>query len=124
MTVHLDTSVLIDALAGPRPLLTSLINVTERGDRPVISTIVLYEWLRGPRTRADLVVQEDMFPRAEAVPFGVLEADMAAKLYTRVRRARAREFDIAVAACAIVHGGALWTVNRDDFKDIPDLRLV
>jgi predicted nucleic acid-binding protein len=90
----------------------------------VISTIVLYEWLRGPRTRVDLVVQEDLFPRAEALPFGMLEADMAAKRYTRIRRARQREFDIAVAACAIVHGGALWTLKRDDFKDIPDLRLV
>jgi predicted nucleic acid-binding protein len=124
MTVHLDTSVLIDALVGPRPLLAALTNLTERGDRPVMSTIVLYEWLRGPRTRVDLVVQEDLFPRAEALPFGMLEADMAAKLYTRVRRARQREFDIAVAACAIVHGGALWTLNREDFKDIPDLRLV
>jgi predicted nucleic acid-binding protein len=124
MTVLLDTSVLIDALVGPRPLLAALTNLTERGDRLVISTIVLYEWLRGPRTRVDLVVQEDLFPRAEAMPFGVLEADMAAKLYTRVRRARQREFDIAVAACALVHGGALWTLNRDDFKDIPDLRLV
>jgi len=124
VTVHLDTSVLIDALVGPRPLLAALTNLTERGDRPVISTMVLYEWLRGPRTRADLVVQEDLFPRAEALPFGVPEADMAAKLYTRVRRARQREFDIAVAACAIVHGGALWTLNRDDFKDIPELRLV
>jgi predicted nucleic acid-binding protein len=124
MTVHLDTSVLIDALVGPRPLLAALTNLTERGDRPVISTIVLYEWLRGPRTRVDLVVQEDLFPRAEALPFGMLEADMAAKLYTRIRRARQREFDIAVAACAVVHGGALWTLNREDFKDIPDLRLV
>jgi predicted nucleic acid-binding protein len=32
--------------------------------------------------------------------------------------------DIAIAACALVHGGALWTLNRDDFRDIPDLKLV
>src|SRR5256885_118962 len=34
------------------------------------------------------------------------------------------EADIAIADCAIVHGAALWTLNREDFKDIPDLRLV
>ncbi|HKF66949.1 MAG TPA: hypothetical protein VKB36_10480 [Vicinamibacterales bacterium] len=39
-------------------------------------------------------------------------------------RARDRELDIAIAACAIVSGGTLWTLNRDDFKDIPHLRLV
>jgi len=44
-------------------------------------------------------------------------------LGNRVSWGRQRELDIAVAACAIVHGGALWTLNRDDFKDIPDLRL-
>jgi predicted nucleic acid-binding protein len=124
MIVHLDTSVLIDTLAGPRPLLHSLEQLTERGDRAVISAIVLYEWLRGPRTRAELAAQEELFPREEAVTFATVEADMAAKLYAKVRRARNRELDIAIAACALVHGGALWTLNPDDFRDIPDLRLV
>ena len=32
--------------------------------------------------------------------------------------------DIAIAACTLVHGGALWTLNPEDFRDIPDLRLV
>lgn len=31
--------------------------------------------------------------------------------------------DLAIAACALEHGAALWTLNRDDFADIPDLRL-
>jgi predicted nucleic acid-binding protein len=124
MTVHLDTSALVDAICGSRRSLRVLDEITARGDRPLISTIVLYEWLRGPRTRAELLAQEELFSRADAVPFGPLEADMAAKIYTRVSRPRSREFDIAVAACALVHGGALWTLNRDDFQDIPDLRLV
>jgi predicted nucleic acid-binding protein len=89
-----------------------------------LSTVVLYEWLRGPRTRAELALQEDLFPREQAAPFGPAEAAMAAQLYTHVKRSRGREADIAIAACAIVHGGALWTLNRDVFKDIPELRLV
>jgi len=88
-----------------------------------LSTIVLYEWLRGPRTRAELGAQEELFPREAALVFGAAEADAAAKLYKRVRRARGREIDLAVAACALVDGAALWTLNRSDFQDIPDLRL-
>ena len=124
MTVHLDTSALVDALAGPRPQLRALIAITERGDRAVISTLVLYEWLRGPRAKTDLIAQEGFFPASEALPFGAVEADLAARLYSRVRRPRGRDFDLAIAACALVHGAALWTLNRNDFKDIPDLRLV
>ena len=124
MTVHLDTSALIDALTGPRRSLDALTAFAEQGHRLAVSTIVLYEWLRGPRTVAELGAQEELFPREAAVAFGAAEADVAAKLYTRVRRARGREIDLAVAACAVAVGAALWTLNRDDFLDIPDVRLV
>jgi predicted nucleic acid-binding protein len=98
--------------------------LAEQGHRLTLSTIVLYEWLRGPRTRGDLSAQEDLFPREAAVAFGPAETDVAARLYARVPRARGREIDLAVAACALVDGAALWTLNRGDFSDIPDLRLV
>ena len=39
-------------------------------------------------------------------------------------RPRGREIDIAIAACAIAHDAQLWTVNADDFKDIPNLKLL
>ena len=124
MTIHLDTSALVDVLTGPRPLLHALGELTARGDRAVISTLALYEWLRGPRTHGDLVAQEELFSRTDAVPFTVPEAELASRIYSRVKRARSREFDIAIAACAIVHDAALWTLNPDDFRDIPDLRLL
>lgn len=124
MTVHLDTSALVDALTGPRRSLDTLTALAEQGHRLAISSIVLYEWLRGPRTRAELGAQEDLFPREAAFAFGSAEADLAARLYTHVRRARGREIDLAVAACAISGGAALWTLNRDDFRDLADLRLV
>lgn len=124
MIVHLDTSALVDALTGPRRSLDGLIALTEQGHRPMLSTIVLYEWLRGPRSRIELAAQEELFPSEAAVPFGVAEAVLASRLYKEVPRARGREIDLAVAACALVAGGAIWTLNLDDFRDIPGLRLV
>ena len=124
MTIHVDTSALIDALTGPRRSLDVLIGFAEEGHRLALSAIVLYEWLRGPRTRAELAVQEELFPRARAVPFGPEPAAIAARLYAGAARPRGREIDLAVAACALHDGASLWTLNRADFRDLPDLSLV
>jgi len=124
MIVHVDTSALIDALTGPRRSLHTLIALTDQGHRLMVSTIVLYEWLRGPRTRAELATQEELFPSEGAVAFGAAEAALASRLYKQALRARGREIDLAVAACAISAGAAIWTLNPGDFRDIPDLRLV
>ena len=62
-------------------------------------------------------------PSAQAVVFGPEEAAVAARLYQGLRRPRARVIDLAIAACALTHDAALWTLNPEDFRDIPDLRL-
>lgn len=123
MIVHVDTSALVDALTGPRRSLDALVALTREGHRLMLSTIVLYEWRRGPRTPIELAAQEELFPTEAAVPFGVAESVVAARLYAQVPRARGREIDLAVAACALVAGAAIWTLNPKDFRDIPDLRL-
>ena len=124
MTVHLDTSVLVDALTGPRRSLDTLVALVEQGHRVTLSTLVVYEWLRGPRKTAELAAQEELFPRDAAVAFGPSEAAEAARLYRSLRRPRGREIDLAVAACALANSAALWTLNRGDFQDIPNLRLM
>ena len=124
MIVHIDTSALVDALTGPRRSLDVLVGLVEQGHRVAVSSLVLYEWLRGPRTIAELGAQEEIFPREAAIPFDVEAAALAAELYTNVRRPRGREVDLAVAACALTQDAALWTLNGKDFKDIPDLKLV
>jgi predicted nucleic acid-binding protein len=121
--IHLDTSVLVDALTGGRRTAPELRRVVERGERIAISALTLYEWLRGPRDETELADQEDLFPAEQAVAFGPLEAARAAQLYRSVSRARGREFDLCVAACALVHGATLWTLNPGDFRDIPGLHL-
>jgi predicted nucleic acid-binding protein len=121
--IHLDTSVLVDALTGPRRAALALRNVLDQGERIAIASLVLYEWLRGPRQELELTHQEALLPTVQAVPFGPREAAVAADLYRVVPRARQREFDLAVAACAIANGAGLWTLNPRDFVDIPGLRL-
>ena len=109
---------------GPARLGPELRAAVQRGERVLVSTLVLYEWLRGPRTSAELQVQALLFPRETAVPFDQAAAARAAGLYREVKRPRGREFDVAIAACAIEHHASLWTLNVDDFSDLPGLTLV
>lgn len=122
--IHLDTSVLIDALTGPRRSGDALRRLIAQGQRVGCSSLVLFEWLRGPRRPEELRAQEVLCPPAEAVPFGAAEAALAADLYRGVRRPRGREIDLAIAACAMTHGAQFWTLNRADFADLKDLRLL
>jgi predicted nucleic acid-binding protein len=88
-----------------------------------ISTIVLYEWLRGPRTEDEKQAVDAFFELDQVAVFGRLEAERAAGLYGRVKGARQRQADLAIAACAIEGSASLWTLNRSDFDDIPGLIL-
>lgn len=124
MIVLVDTSALVDALTGARRSLDTLIALTSQGHRLMLPAIVVYEWQRGPRTAEELAAQEELFPSEAAVAFGPAEAAVAARLYRTMARSRGRELDLAVAACALVAGGAIWTLNVKDFRDVPDLRLV
>lgn len=120
---HLDTSVLVDALTGRRRSAPALTALVADGEPIVVSALVLYEWLRGPRVEAEVSDQEALLPAARAAAFGPVEAALAATLCRQIRRARSRELDLAIAACAITRGARLWTLNPADFADIPDLVL-
>ena len=122
--IHLDTSVLVDALVSPHRSFDRLTSLVEDGHRLCISTLVLYEWLRGPRTVAERLAQERILPGAAAVPFDAEAAARAAEIFEAVSRPRGRQADIAIAACALVQGAALWTLNKRDFADVPELEIV
>ena len=124
MNVHLDTSALVGAFAGSRPEIERVTGLLAEGHRLSLSTVALYEWLRGPRTAAEIDIQTNLVPPQSVCTFGANEAAVAARLYQSVRRPRGRDLDLAIAACALVHGAALWTANRKDFDDIPGLDLI
>jgi predicted nucleic acid-binding protein len=121
--IVLDTSVLVEALGAGGAMRMQFRDTIAAGRRMVVPSLVLYEWLRGPRLPAELEVQEAMLPSSDALSFGADEVRVAADLFRRVSSARGREIDLAVAACAIAWQGSLWTLNPEDFADIPGLRL-
>ena len=121
--IVLDTSVLVDALTGPRRSAGALRGAIESGQRLLVPALVMYEWLRGPRLAEELDAQEALFPRKASLPFGDEEAALAARLYGEVARPRGREIDLAIAASALARGASLWTLNASDFRDIPELGL-
>ncbi|MFP5378719.1 MAG: type II toxin-antitoxin system VapC family toxin [Vicinamibacteria bacterium] len=121
--IHLDTSVLIDALTGPRRSLPALRGIVADGIRLGVSSLVLYEWRRGPRVEEELALEAVLIGPDAVTGFGDLEARVAAEVYRQVKRPRGRELDIAIAACALTQEATLWTLNHDDFDDIPGLDL-
>jgi len=122
--IVLDTSVLVAGLTGPRHSGLALLRALDQGERILLPSLVLYEWLRGPRTLDQIADQENLLPAATALPFELEDARISADIYRAIPRARSREIDIAIAACAIRREAELWTLNPRDFSDIPRLRLM
>jgi predicted nucleic acid-binding protein len=126
--IVLDTSVLIDGLTGLKRSAPAIRESLAEGERMLLPALVLYEWLRGPRLSQELAAQEALLPAKSAIPFGPEEAAFSAGLYLTVKhravkRPRSREVDLAIAACALVRGAHLWTLNPGDFRDVPGIRL-
>ncbi len=121
--IILDTSVLVEALGAGGRLRGAFRHALTSGERMAVPSLVLYEWLRGPRLPEELEAQEALFPTKEALAFGPEEATLAAELYQTVQRPRGREVDLAIAASALAWEATLWTLNAKDFNDIPGLNL-
>lgn len=121
--IVLDTSVLIEGLSGQKRLAPAIRLSLMEGERMLLPALVLFEWLRGPRLKEELAAQEALFPAKSAIAFGHEEANVSAGLYRSLKRPRGREVDLAIAACALVRGAHLWTLNSGDFRDVPGIRL-
>lgn len=119
----LDTSLMVGAFSGAAESLPQVTAAISRGERMLLPSVVLYEWLRGPRRPEELAVQRAIVPSDGALPFGQPEAARAAELYRSVNRPRGREIDLAIAAHALLRGVELWTLNERDFADLPSVVL-
>jgi predicted nucleic acid-binding protein len=122
--ILVDTSALVRSLTGPRDALPRLEELVTAGERLRLSSLALYEWRRGPRTPEELAYQEELLPSGEALPFDSAAALRAADLFRTLGRPRRRQIDLAIAATAMTAGARLWTLDAEDFVDIPELFLV
>jgi predicted nucleic acid-binding protein len=121
--IVIDTSALIDSLTGSKTSEYLLRDALERGELIILTSVVLYEWRRGLRSSVELAAQEGLFPSDDVIAFGPREAVLSAEIYRSLPRARNREIDIAIAATAILREAKLWTLNKADFRDIPNLKF-
>jgi predicted nucleic acid-binding protein len=121
--ILLDTSAVIASFGAERTAYPLLLKMLAHDEPVVLCSVVLYEWLRGPRTAMEIDAQERVLSSDEALPFALSEAALAADIYRSVKRAGNREVDIMIAATAIYHKARLWTLNTGDFADIPGLQL-
>ena len=119
----LDNSVLVEAFTGHRRAMPDLAQAVSASDVLTCSTLVLFEWLRGPRQEIELSTFWRFFDASSLRPFGAAEAATSAALYRDLARARQRQADLAIAACAMEDDATLWTLNAADFEDIPGLKL-
>ncbi len=122
--IALDTCALVRALCGDRSELEQLEKLVRDGERLQLPSLVLYEWRRGPRSPRELELQELLFPSEGALVFDARAALLAADTFRALGKPRRRAADIAIAATAISANAALWTLNRRDFEDVPDLELI
>ncbi|CAN5440658.1 type II toxin-antitoxin system VapC family toxin [soil metagenome] len=125
MPYLIDTNIAIHLRDGDREIARRIVAL---GDAPAISIVTLVELEGGIHARPALAEArrarvEAMLTETRVVPF---DASVVAS-YGEIVRARgysrSRLIDRLIAATAIVHDFVLITINGDDFRSIPDLKL-
>lgn len=124
--VVLDTNIVIDTLRQRtgETVLQKILGAISKTEL-AISMITIQELYQGKST-ADLEKEKHL--QALITPLRILPYSYdIAKLAGEIVRDGTKLIsfsDAAVAATAIVFNGKLATLNRDDFKNIPDLELI
>jgi len=113
--IHLDTNYLIGSLTSPSQLHRQVMAWFRAGEELAVSTIAWSEFLTGPVT-VQQIRDAHGFIQGRIIPFGVREADIAAKLFNHIGRKRAVRTDCFVAATAVCANAPLATLNRKDFS--------
>jgi len=90
-------------------------------DHREASSIVWYEFARGPRTPDQLDVARDLFDERGVIPFSEELAEAAADQFRRLGSPRKRAADIAIGVTARSRGATLLTCNARDFSGIDKL---
>ena len=123
MRYHLDTDFLVFALSARGPEHTRLEELAGSDAVIEISSIAWYEFCRGPRTPAQLVVARSFFGDEGIVAFNEPLAERAAEEFRRLGSPRRRAADVAIGVVAERRDAVLLTRNAGDFADVEGLRV-
>ena len=118
---HLDTDFLIFAISTRGPEWRRLSKLLASASPVEASSLVWYEFSRGPRTPEQLAVARDIFAEAGVIPFSEQLADAAADQFRRLGSPRKRAADIAIGVVARSRSATLLTRNARDFAGIDQL---
>jgi predicted nucleic acid-binding protein len=113
--IHLDTNYLIGLLVKGSPQALYVDGWLAAGQPLAAGAVAWTEFLNGPVSplevsRAEAVLQ------SRIVPFGRLEAVLAAELFNKTGRRRGSRFDCLIAATAMLAQAEIATVNQADFN--------
>jgi predicted nucleic acid-binding protein len=121
--VHLDTDFLVKAVSAAGPERERLLGLVDEETPIGMSAIAWYEFARGPRTPEQLALAGAVIDEEDVVPFDASASQVAADIFRELGSPRRRANDIAIGTAAAAAGATLWTLNSDDFADIPGLEL-
>lgn len=120
---HVDTDVLIYAISMRGPERQRVEKLLASETVIEISSLVWYEFARGPRTPEQLAVVRGMFNDRGVIPFSEELAETAADQFRRLGSPRKRAADIAIGVVARSRNAILLTRNSRDFAGIDGLDL-
>ena len=121
MLVHVDTDVLVHAIAHAGPERARLSELAGSADDVQMSAVAWYEFCRGPRTPEQLAVARELLEADGVISLSEAIAQRAAEVFRELGQPRRRAADIAIGVTALVLDALLLTRNRRDFEDIPGL---
>ena len=112
--IHLDTNYVIGLVTLNSPLRSTLSVWISGGQQFAVSAIAWSEFLNGPVTPLQIRDALSLLD-GRIIPFGVAEAEIAAKLFNQTGRKRGAKPDCFIAATAICSRMSLATRNHKDF---------
>ncbi|HSK02444.1 MAG TPA: type II toxin-antitoxin system VapC family toxin [Kofleriaceae bacterium] len=120
---HIDTDFLVYSLSVRGPERRRMTRLLESGSPLEASSLVWYEFARGPRMPEQLAIARDLFGPDGILPFSEELAEAAADQFRRLGSPRKRAADIAIGVVARSRGAILLTRNKRDFAGIDGLIL-